>query len=581
MAESKGAERPGVEIGERRAAVESRPKDSERAAAFVKQINTGLERGKRHHEILKIISGEDGDGKSGKVLARAKEAPRRRGRREAAFDFDDYLTKNPPIEGVFDPNAREKRAGHEAKQARQDEAMMRCRTLIEAHIESDAISVDSSASRGQLKDLVDKFAGHYGFTDKQRGMTKDLVDAYYDHRQEAVELRRKYSNDRELAEKVTKVKIPESAGVEVSVGPWGLIITTNNEVTNKVLYRGQTPPTDFVAGGLADIYARPPFIILNAGLSDKQTLSHEEQHVRYEMNRKVFQRHNQDIFGYSKDTERSYPPTQEQIENQLRNDRRHALDRAKDEIFAYTFNSDHFPLELFTTQDNNPYDYLYAQREHGAAHGDFRYRETSHKIFVTEYNRILALGAGSFEALMKSGGYSNKEAIAMLSGQPMDQWAATVQRVMESKGVAAPEREVAKYVRYVESEEAKARPRPITDAVITGEDRFADWYKERMKVKAKKKDDEEKSGSSDSQMIDQYTSLTTINRLLYEATRFGSGLPTDVLDGQALSQYFTFVDKETISVSNLLHGKPFNEAVIEEAKARILMQVDALVHRQN
>jgi hypothetical protein len=201
--------------------------------------------------------------------------------RKLRFNFNKYLSKNPPIDGIFDPETAEKGDDYEQLLVRQEEAMMKCRTLIELFIEKDKIERDSSRSRAKLKKLVDTFGVHYGFTDQQTTFTNDLVDAYYDQRDDGVNLRIQFAGrDRDLAAHVIGMELPVEGKIkEVRAGPFGLEIVADHIITKTAQYRGTTPQTEFVGGALADIYAEHPHIIAN-GEPSKQTLGHERQHIR-------------------------------------------------------------------------------------------------------------------------------------------------------------------------------------------------------------------------------------------------------------------------------------------------------------
>lgn len=452
---------------------------------------------------------------------------------------DAYLGKHP-LEG--DP---------ERRRVQIQEALMTCRTLIESHIEQEH---PRDESRKKLKQMVETFEMNYHFTPEQTGITNDLIDEYYDRRQEAQGLRDRYSDDRELVRNVTGVNIAEDAHVRVSVGPWGLVIVGDNALTNTILYRGEMPPTDFVAGGLADVDHVPPFLLLNEGNYDPKTQRHEEQHLRYAITKSIYKRHKIDISGADVLSEMTVPPQEGQTEDFLENQRKFALDRVKDEIFAYSFNENHFPIELFTNASGNPYDYLKTQREWYGK--DPLYRQASQKVLVSDYNAIISSAVASFDLLMRKGRYSNKEAIALLAGLPLEQWNLSVREIFALKNIELSQKEGSSLSKaplpdhsYERRPKRKAFSRffkeqqPI-DVVITQEETQENVYFERMKEEARKKAEETHSVSEESGenvSTDEIT-FSMVNKLLYDRT---CSVIEQRYKGQDLREYFEILDKVT------------------------------------
>lgn len=491
--------------------------------------------------------------------------------RELSFDFDRFLTQHPPVEGNQDS---------EQHWARQQEAMMTCRSLIERYIEQDPLASDPAESQSKLKGLVDRFDSHYQFSEEQRDITNDLIDAYYSQRQRGIELRAMYPNDRELVRAVTGVDVSRKNKVSVRVGPWGLEITADKKLTAQILYRGQTPPTDFVAGGLADVYAIPPYIVLNEGRHNDQTRDHERQHIRYAMQKSVMARHHVDIYGLRKESD-GVSASQEPFEQFLLQQRGTALDMAKDEIFAYTFNAPRFPIEYFVAQDHNPYDYLHSAREFSKIVDDSQYRKAAQRILVTEYQQIITSAAATVDALRKSGGYSNREVIALLGDKPVEQWESIAHKLLEAKGILLPQQEIVHVPQKpVERRRARILPRQkqeqVIDVVIRAEDKQPDWYEERMMMGIRKKrpEKEEQPDLREEQPPVYDISFLVLNKMLYDLTRTQIDFYNKIYGEKGLEQYFSVLDRITEETGKLLAGSTPTETELEHARLRLFLELE-------
>ena len=130
-----------------------------------------------------------------------------------ADDFQEQLQDNPPIAGLFSPEdelARIKNLPREQKREalpifeeklmRQRKALAACRVFIER-----SIAHDHDVSRGRLVDLIEKFTAQYGFTQQQQQIVEKMIDGYYETRQRALEIRRRFPDDPELVRALTGV----------------------------------------------------------------------------------------------------------------------------------------------------------------------------------------------------------------------------------------------------------------------------------------------------------------------------------------------------------------------------------------
>ncbi|HUQ84910.1 MAG TPA: hypothetical protein VM077_01175 [Candidatus Limnocylindrales bacterium] len=569
------------------------------AKNILDQIRRGRKSGEDPHDIL--ISTAEGDRPKHHKPAREKPwhprtatktpEPRQlntasveltaREWKSLSFDFDTYLQKNSPIANVLDSKTEIAEGPNEHLLAKQQEAMATCRTLIEAYIEQDPIG-DSGTSKAKLAGLVEKFGASYKFTDQQKHITKDLVNKYYEHRQDAVDFRAKYKDDRELVRKLTGLKIPDNAKFDIHVGPWGLEITADNDSVQNILYRGETPPTDFCAGGLADVSNFPPFIILNKNFSDKKTLAHERQHVRYELGKRVLERNGQPRNSNRNPDSNNPTSENDRLERDLRQERKIAFDSLKDEIFAYSFNADKFPVDLFVGKDGNPYDYLKNQREYGANHRDPRYREASQKVFVDEYDAMVSSAAADFATLMDTG-YSKQTAIALLVDKTLEEWSTTTDRLLEMNGKSTDTRHRKEEITVgsegpiisSNSQIVDGRSVRIIDVVITEDDKKPNWYKERSITSADGKPAKDKNTTTETDDTDtsQSVILTTINKTLYEKTRDIAS--RFITDKGGLEQYFAILDQETLTISKASTDSRPDEQKLEEAKNRVLSQLES------
>jgi hypothetical protein len=255
----------------------------------------------------------------------------------------------------------------------------------------------------------------------------------------------------------------------------------------------------------------------------------------------------------------------QQIEHQLRLKRKVALNRAKDEIFAFTY-SPPFAIDYFLRQDGNPYDYLFIERWLSSGYSDPYYQEASQKILGIEYYQILSESAAAIDGLMKVGGYSNAEAIAFLEDKPLEEWTYFIQRLLGAKGKSLPT--VQQSILGVSNDESGF----VHDVVLTG----PDWFKER-ELKDKQQSSQQTEIEPGKQKIIQDINLVMINQRLYDRTRSQIDWYAKVYGHHNLKDYFEILDSGTIALGAEFKGREPDEERFETAKLRVLEAYENLV----
>ncbi|MEK7608139.1 MAG: hypothetical protein AAB495_01000, partial [Patescibacteria group bacterium] len=338
--------------------------------------------------------------------------------------------------------------------AEKKEALAACRVFVEKSIE-----INHETPKEELMELVSIFAERYGFTEDQAKTAENLIDQYYENRKRVLEVRQQFPDDRDLASRLTGFNFGEVENVSASVGPMGIEIETDERVVSQVFAglhkKGQV--SDFIAGGFAssailaqkDGAVEIPYIFIAnypsevLRLPGKSIRRHEREHVK----NRLFEL----TFGHiaERDLTRQLPregikiADQETkkflLENYLLGKRLCALESTKDEILAKLQSmtlkelSDQLP-DLFFSKGGGPYDYLSEIREDEELADDPMWRELVNKILVSEYEGIVSNAMWSFIELVKTGGYSVEEAIALLTDKPLSEWQKTLWRLRERSG---------------------------------------------------------------------------------------------------------------------------------------------------
>lgn len=363
------------------------------------------------------------------------------------FDFSDALRDNPPIEGCFSPEEELKKIrqlpkdkkgkaleSFKDKLVRQREAWAQCRVFIERYIE-----FDHDVPQEKLLQIVEQFGQKYGFTDSQKQIAEGLLDNYYITRKRALEIREQFPDDVDLVNELTKAGFEKTASFNVSVGPMTIDITADRFDAGRIYHQSKDAVVSFRSNGFAaqSSHKNPIlYIVLNRDKVQKSTLPHEYEHQKNRLFRTIFDR--EPAIAKKKDLWEQYRLEQEPetkkilLEAYFRLKRQRAFNQAKDEFFAIKKGMTLCSYDIFF-EKGGAYDYLGYLRDWEEMKGNQLWQEVSQKVLVDEYRTIIENAIKAFDDLMQKGGYSEEEAIALLTDKSLPDWPKAVRRQLEAK----------------------------------------------------------------------------------------------------------------------------------------------------
>lgn len=372
-----------------------------------------------------------------------------------SVDFQDQLKDNPPIEGVFSAEkelARIKSLPKEQKRealtsfkenlAKQQEALANCRVFIERYIE-----FNNDVPREKLVVLIEQFGTQYGFTDAQKQTAEKLIDGYYENRRRVLEIRKQYPDNVALVSELSGVEFDSTAQFDVSIGPMSIDIVTDGLNTNRIYRRSKDVMTKHPHGGFASLSRHKQSVLftvinkskpLEGRLFRKAALIHEHEHEKNRLFRASFDRqvdpHEKNAILTQYEYENEPETKKELLEAYFRLRRQEAFQRVKDELISIKKDKTPFPFryEIFFMK-GSPYDYLAPLRNWDRKKNDPLWKETTKRILVDDYERILRQAFSAFHSLEKKGKYTTDETITMFTDKPLPDWPKTARRLLDHK----------------------------------------------------------------------------------------------------------------------------------------------------
>lgn len=375
------------------------------------------------------------------------------------FDFQEQLKNNPPIAGVFSPEdelakikklpreqKREALASFKENLARQREVLAACRVFIER-----SIKFNHDIPRKKLIELTEQFGAQYGFNDKQKQIIEQLIDRYYKNRQKVLEIRREFTDNRALVNRLTGVNLDKNEKFEISVGPMTIDIDADKFAAERLLEKSDNPVIVSRFGGFASQSAETNpiyYTVINHGkymqrgmLKDpalEKTRKHEHEHQKNTLFSAIFEfpKPKRRLLGYI--DQENHEVKKIILEDFFAKNRAFALERTRDEITACLCSMTLPELQgrldsLFFKQKDPAYDYLAYLRNWEIFRDDHLYQETAQKMLVREYRAIIERAVSSYAELVNKGKYSTQEAIALLTDKPLTDWPKTISRLLEQK----------------------------------------------------------------------------------------------------------------------------------------------------
>ena len=374
-----------------------------------------------------------------------------------SLDFQEQLQDNPPIEGVFSPEAELARIRSLPKEqkreflgkfkenfAKQKEALANCRVFIERCIE-----FDHDVPREKLVGLIEKFGKQYGFTDEQKQIAEQLIDGYYANRQRVVEIRKRYPDDAALVSELSGVDFDSTAEFDISIGPMSVDIITDGFNAHRLFPNPKYPSSELPYEGFMtkSKHEQPIlYVIINKSklrqgqqgqLRQEAVLSHEREHQKHRLFREIFDKQankeEENLIFSQYESEQDPEIKQEFLESFFRLRRQEAFQHVKDEIIAMKKDKYFYDHDLFSRRDKSPHDYLENTRDWEYKKDDSLWQETSKIVLVDDYRKIIESAISAFDNLVKQGRYTTEEVIAMLTDKSLPEWPKTAKRLLEHR----------------------------------------------------------------------------------------------------------------------------------------------------
>ncbi len=380
-------------------------------------------------------------------------------------DFEEIVREIPPLKEEFDPSIEaqkifksESKDYHKAydefrdKFVRQRKAMGQCRCFIER-----MIAFDNDVSKEYLLDILARFATQYGFSEKQFEQFEYMINLYYNIRAKMLEKRAVFTNDRELVKDLTGIEPDSHADIRVETGPISIDIYADGITSSAIHSKNAKAAENFTLRGFSSMKSVDDQILFNVINIDPIILRtqrdpngvdariHEQEHQKNRLLNVLFSGSVKSTFeNHIKNYKTITDPElkREILETAFTDELENACDRARDEIIArLSMQSAQHVLEtyqsVFFAGKIKVYDYLSKQREQHDLKDDSLYQEVANEFLVERYKEKVKRGIEAITTLVRVGGYTNTEAVALLTDKTLHEWPKTVRRIITQDAIGS------------------------------------------------------------------------------------------------------------------------------------------------
>ncbi len=382
-----------------------------------------------------------------------------------ALNFQDEKRENPPIGTIFSPQSELKKiralSKEERKEAlrifkdkliRQRKGLSSCRLFLEKNIEFDNDVLFGT----KLHDLVDKFGKEYGFDDEQHSILHNIILEFRNGRRNVLKTRESFSDDYELVEHLTGVKLNPNEKLEISIGPASIDIKTNSTVAGRLYSRSENESaveTSSFGGFATEFYADhnsgypSPVnytVVIEEYEKDKnKIITHEHEHVKNRVQQRYFDLEapkDATIFLFDYNNVYIDNPEVKKVllEDFCNRQRLYALERTKDEIIATLSASSVQELQsdlsyLFFGNETPFYDWFSNVKNalNESLQNDTMVKTVIQGLIFDKYKSTVENAIRAYEDLISNGGYSNQQANALLIDKPLYRWPGTIKRILK------------------------------------------------------------------------------------------------------------------------------------------------------
>ncbi len=374
-------------------------------------------------------------------------------------DFEETLRDIPPFGEEFDPDVEvhkifkssskdHREAFHEFKDkfVRQRKAIAQCRTFIER-----MIAFDNDVPREKLLDILARFAVQYGFSKKQFEQFEAMLNKFYAMRSLMLREQISFPDDRALASNLTGIDFDSASPCRVEKGPISFDIYTDKVHASSILSKSKINVEPYNDSGFSSMKSLNEPILYNV-----INMSPDAPHMAYDPEGNLIRTHEREhqknrllrlMFRYRVESKfdehiEDYGAVgdsaskREILELAFTDEMINAYERARDEIIAFLsiWKVDFFASHkqyLFFSGEVKAYDYLRAQREREEFKDDPLYQEIAKELLIDKYKTVLTESITAITSLINEGGYSNAQAIALLTDKPLPKWPRTVGYILE------------------------------------------------------------------------------------------------------------------------------------------------------
>jgi hypothetical protein len=370
------------------------------------------------------------------------------------FNIEIFLfqKENPPLEKYFDPykeieNLKKIKDKQEKiialtefkdKLIRQRKAISKLSTLLER-----LFILFPGIPKEIVEKLIGSFSEKYGFSDNLKKIFENFLSKYYSTREDMLNLRKQFPDDKDLLYKLTNIKLEENEKIKIYIGPLSFDIYGDMDVINKIYHSGGGDKNEIIRGSAKPIQIEDKLFYRVLIVIDeyyKKTKIHEYHHVKFKIFKEIFQNYieNRNIEKIQIENLNRLEDLNEKekfLKKYLNIIRNKILEEAKNELMAkvYPVKSDKIDdIKKEIDKFLNLYDFLTPVKENLIRN----YSEFSNLIeqeLEIKYKKIVNKAIDSYLNLIQKGHYKTEEANALLFDIPLKDWPKTVKRILEIK----------------------------------------------------------------------------------------------------------------------------------------------------
>ena len=311
-------------------------------------------------------------------------------------------------------------------------------TALENEIENDP-----NISEENLRERINSFSSAKEINKNQKDVLSQVTDLFCKQRKLSEDFFSKWreENPVRILKELTGLELGEIKTFQIKKGLMTVDIETDSITANKIFHDNPdlNEPCSF-SGFHKKSKAKNSdmsyIVIPEENIENEKNYKHEEQHARNRIFQSIFEKMISDeekmrawktYFSVTKESEEKLAEFRNCIDLELSS----ALQRAKDEIFAFSHNADP-DVALRQLLHNDDYDYFQDAREKTLS-DDVLAKERKDYFDATleKYRKLVSQGFQSFERLGME--FPNTSPISFLADQPLISWPSFTEKLIREK----------------------------------------------------------------------------------------------------------------------------------------------------